>query len=91
MQCASAIRWAGFKEYIYGTSIGTLIKAGWNQIRIKSQEIFAAAIVLEPSTDYIADVLSNETDPYFMWQYNQTYPCPMGCRRTGSDNICRPY
>jgi len=26
--CASAIRWGGFKDYIYGTSIETLIKAG---------------------------------------------------------------
>jgi len=26
--CASAIRWGGFKEYVYGTSIETLIKKG---------------------------------------------------------------
>ena len=26
--CASAIRWAGFKEYIYGTSIDTLVQRG---------------------------------------------------------------
>lgn len=26
--CASAIRWAGFKEYIYGTSIDTLVERG---------------------------------------------------------------
>jgi len=26
--CASAIRWAGFKEYIYGTSINTLVQRG---------------------------------------------------------------
>ena len=27
--CASAVRWAGFKEYVYGTSITTLIYEGW--------------------------------------------------------------
>ncbi|KAL5338382.1 cytidine deaminase-like protein [Aspergillus crustosus] len=28
--CASAIRWTGFKEYIYGTSIDVLVKHGWS-------------------------------------------------------------
>lgn len=27
-RCASAIRWAGFKEYIFGTSIEYLIEKG---------------------------------------------------------------
>ncbi|CAK5263307.1 unnamed protein product [Mycena citricolor] len=39
-QCAAAIRWSGFREYIYGTSIETLIRQGWGQIRISSAEIF---------------------------------------------------
>ncbi|GJC81686.1 guanine deaminase [Colletotrichum liriopes] len=34
--CASAIRWAGFKEYVYGTSIETLVQKGWGQIHIGS-------------------------------------------------------
>ncbi|CRK28731.1 hypothetical protein BN1708_004714 [Verticillium longisporum] len=28
--CASAIRWAGFREYVYGTSIDELVRRGWD-------------------------------------------------------------
>lgn len=86
MQCAAAIRWSGFKEYIYGTSISTLINVGWSQIRIASKMLFLASKDLKPSTAYIPNVLYNETDPYFMWQYNHTYPCPVGCQRSG--DVC---
>ncbi|KAJ2899482.1 hypothetical protein MKZ38_003039 [Zalerion maritima] len=68
--CASAIRWAGFKEYIYGTSIDTLIEKGWGQIRISSIEVFRQSFDLGTVTSLIAEVLTNETDPYFFWQYN---------------------
>jgi tRNA(Arg) A34 adenosine deaminase TadA len=68
--CASAIRWAGFKEYVYGTSIGRLIETGWGQIDIGSPE-----------------VLANETDPYFLWQFQEAYPCPGHCGR-GATGRC---
>ncbi|XP_037043680.1 guanine deaminase-like [Bradysia coprophila] len=89
--CASAVRWAGFKEYIFGTSIGTLTKAGWDQIQITSHKIFSESDHMQPRTFYLPDVLTNETNPYFMWQYNPTYPCPSGCRRTQSNGDCEPY
>lgn len=38
--CASAIRWAGFREYVYGTTIDRLIETGWPQIRIASSDVF---------------------------------------------------
>lgn len=79
--CASAIRWAGFKEYIYGTSIDKLIEKGWGQIRVGSMEIFEQAFDLGTSTRLIGEVLTNETDPYFLWQYDPSYPCPDGCHR----------
>ncbi|KAJ5389129.1 guanine deaminase [Penicillium cataractarum] len=84
--CASAIRWAGFREYIYGTSIAILTEKGWGQIQISSMEVFAASYDLPTQTGLIGNVLSNETDPYFLWQYNPAYPCPKGCSRrlTGS-------
>ncbi|OQO11306.1 hypothetical protein B0A48_05562 [Cryoendolithus antarcticus] len=68
--CASAIRWAGFKEYIYGTSIDTLIEKGWGQIRIVSADVFAASYDLSAATRLMGEVLTNETDPYFAWQYD---------------------
>ncbi|KKY20318.1 putative cytidine and deoxycytidylate deaminase zinc-binding region [Diplodia seriata] len=61
--CASAIRWAGFKEYIYGTSIDTLVQRGWGQIRIASLDVFRQSFDLPSQTRLIGGVLTNETDP----------------------------
>lgn len=80
--CASAIRWAGFREYVYGTSIDTLIEKGWGQIRILSVEVFRQSFDLPNPSRLIAEVLTNETDPYFLWQYDPAYPCPKGCARS---------
>lgn len=82
--CASAIRWAGFKEYIYGTSIDTLIEKGWGQIRINSIEVFRESFDLPTPTRLIGEVLTNETDVYFGWQYDLNAQCPDGCGRVGS-------
>ncbi|KAH6656199.1 cytidine deaminase-like protein [Truncatella angustata] len=79
--CASAIRWAGFKEYVYGTSIDKLVKSGWHQMNISSQEIFDRSNTLAHSTVLIGHVLANETDPYFRWQFAPGTPCPEGCSR----------
>jgi tRNA(Arg) A34 adenosine deaminase TadA len=81
--CASAIRWTGFKEYIYGTSIDSLIAKGWAQIRISSMDVFQQAFDLDSATRLMGDVLTNETDPYFFWQFDPDYPCPTGCQRSG--------
>ncbi|TVY22023.1 hypothetical protein LARI1_G000112 [Lachnellula arida] len=79
--CASAIRWAGFKECIFGTSIETLFEKGWGQISITADEVFAASRELPGRTRLIGGVLANETDPYFSWQFDGGYPCPKGCER----------
>ncbi|KAF7333508.1 CMP/dCMP deaminase zinc-binding protein [Mycena venus] len=88
--CASAIRWAGFREYIYGTSIETLIRQGWAQIRIPSLEVFRQSFDLPDPARLIGEVLTNETDPYLVWQFNPEYPCPTGCVRSGSGSSCTP-
>lgn len=80
--CASAIRWAEFKEYIYGTSIDYLIEKGWGQIRISSKDVFKQSSDLPGNgTRFIPEVLTNETNPYFEWQYDEKFPCPRGCAR----------
>ncbi|KAJ6523374.1 guanine deaminase [Mycena capillaripes] len=86
--CASAIRWAGFREYIYGTSIETLIQQGWAQIRIPSLEVFRQSFDLPDPARLIGEVLTNETDPYLLWQFNPDYPCPAGCARSGNGSSC---
>lgn len=87
--CASAIRWAGFKEYIYGTSVKTMSLQGWGQVQIPSSEVFHRSTGLPSRTSLIGDVLTNETDPYFAWQYNASSPCPATCKRDAS-GICAP-
>ena len=79
--CASAIRWAGFKEYVYGTSINTLISKGWSQIAISSYDVFQQSSSLGTVTSYLGGVLENETDQSFSWQFSTSYPCPRGCSR----------
>lgn len=86
--CASAIRWAGIKEYIYGTSIDYLIEKGWGQIRIASLEVFQESFDLPYQARLMAEVLTNETDPYFSWQYDPAAVCPAGCSRGGSSGGC---
>jgi hypothetical protein len=85
-QCAAAMRWAGIREYVYGTSIQTLVDAGWQQIRITSAELWQRSTDLagpdeEGGDGPIGPVLAVETDPYFVWQYDASAPCPGGCTR----------
>lgn len=89
VKCASAIRWAGFREYIYGTSIDTLVQSGWGQIHIASVDVFKASSDLGTQTRLLGDVLANETDPFFLWQFDPEYPCPVGCSREESGSGCR--
>ncbi|KAI1109246.1 cytidine deaminase-like protein [Nemania sp. NC0429] len=79
--CASAIRWAGFRECVYGTSIETMVRLGWDQIGVPSQEIFARSELLSTTTALIPDVLAAETDPFFSWQFDANAPCPESCVR----------
>ncbi|QSS53969.1 nucleoside deaminase, Fcy1p [Histoplasma capsulatum var. duboisii H88] len=87
--CAAAIRWAGFKEYLYGTSMETLIRMGWPQIRISSREVFEHSTDLPSSSNIIGGILMNETDTYFAWQFDPSSPCPRGCDRPRAGRNCR--
>ncbi|KAK0099540.1 hypothetical protein ONS96_009567 [Cadophora gregata f. sp. sojae] len=80
--CASAIRWSGFKEYIYGTIIQHNYNAGSGVITISSYDVFQQTRQLPGyQTSMLGQILTNETDPLFSWQYNESYPCPNGCVR----------
>jgi len=85
--CASAIRWAGFRECVYGTSIEKLVQLGWRQIGISSAEIIARSNDLGTRTTLREGVLQRETDPLFSWQFDQNAPCPEGCIRN-DDGRC---
>ncbi|KAL3491101.1 cytidine deaminase-like protein [Aspergillus germanicus] len=88
--CASAIRWNGFKEYIYGTSIARLVEYGFAQITISSEEVFAQAEGLPSDTALLGGVLAEETDRFFAWQF-QDGECPVGCSRAeDGDGRCQP-
>ncbi|TDZ19264.1 Satratoxin biosynthesis SC1 cluster protein 4 [Colletotrichum orbiculare MAFF 240422] len=68
--CASAVRWAGFREYVYGTSIARLVELGWGQIRIPSREVFERSAALRLQTRLVVPVLADETDGLFGWQFD---------------------
>ncbi|RPD62044.1 cytidine deaminase-like protein [Lentinus tigrinus ALCF2SS1-7] len=86
--CASAIRFTGFREYIYGSSIQSLVEQGWSQIRVPSIEIFRQSFDLPTQARLLGGVLTNETDPLFAWQFNPDGPCPTGCAR--ANGTCHP-
>jgi tRNA(Arg) A34 adenosine deaminase TadA len=78
--CASAIRWSGFKDYIYGTTIQHNYNAGWGVITLSSYDVFQQTRQLPGyQTVMLGQILTNETDPLFSWQYDESYPCPNGC------------
>jgi tRNA(Arg) A34 adenosine deaminase TadA len=82
--CASAIRWAGFKELIYGTTIDYLVKVGWGQILVSSQNIVSASWALGTSVTVMGSVGTEFTNPLFSWQFQEDVTCPSGCRRMKS-------
>ncbi|KAH8821618.1 cytidine deaminase-like protein [Xylogone sp. PMI_703] len=88
--CASAIRWAGFAEYIYGTSISTLVTQGFTQIHISSEDIIRKSIDLPGTPRVVGGILANETDVYFGWQYQKDARCPEGCVRSKGGETCEP-
>lgn len=65
-----------------------LFEKGWGQISISSEEVFEKSEALPGHTSLIGELLANETDPYFSWQFDQSYACPEGCERK-DDGICR--
>lgn len=48
--CAAALRWAGLRECVFGTSIPTLIGHGWPQIPLRTREIFERSDTIATST-----------------------------------------
>lgn len=84
--CASAIRWAGFKEYVYGTTIQHNYNKGWGVMTLSSYDVFQQSRALPGvQTAMLGRILGNETDPLFSWQYDPEYPCPNGCVRVESE------
>lgn len=88
--CATAIRWGGFKECVYGTGSPTLEMLGWSQIPLRTQYVFDESSHLGRPTLLLGKVLANETDPLFHWQEHPSYPCPNGCQRKGETGLCAP-
>ncbi|KAK0260496.1 hypothetical protein LTR91_001297 [Friedmanniomyces endolithicus] len=86
--CASAIRWAGFHECVFGTSIATLRKFGWSQIDFTSHELFAHTSGLKTTTNLVGGVLADETDGLFAWQFDELAQCPLGCERDAAGQTC---
>jgi len=62
--CMSAIVWAKISLTVFGTSIPFLIKSGWGQITIRSQDVIDHASSFYKGK-VIGGVLHDQTDPMF--------------------------
>jgi tRNA(Arg) A34 adenosine deaminase TadA len=90
--CASAIRWAGFREYVYGTSINGLVQMGWPEILIPSDYVVEKSWRLATPVSVAGSIGTIFTDPLFAWQFQESFPCPDGCIRedlSGGKSTCR--
>jgi hypothetical protein len=59
------------------------------QISLTTEEIFEESGALAGKTRLVKGVLANETDPYFLWQFDGSYVCPKGCARE-EEGGCAP-
>ncbi|KAK5192360.1 hypothetical protein LTR99_010512 [Exophiala xenobiotica] len=89
--CSSAILYGAFREYIYSTPIHgehSLIAHGWPQIDLPSKEIFARSVGRSVRTRIVPEVLVNETEGLFAWQFDGG-DCPAGCaKKEGGKGWC---
>lgn len=92
--CTAASHWQRLKEIVYSVSIDFIAASGRPQIEMASRRIHNAAgelqYDLETATstgellypiDIIRDVLADEMEIYFGWNYDADAPCPAGCHR----------
>jgi len=79
--CTSAIRWAGFKEYICATSIDHLVQLGWGQILIANHEVIERSWLISNGIKFLGSIGTEFTDPFFEWQFQNGGACPKGCTR----------
>lgn len=61
--CASCALWAGLAGVVYGTSIDTLIRYGWQQIAIPQREVIARADFHH--MPIVGPLFTEETDPLY--------------------------
>jgi hypothetical protein len=59
-------------EYIYGTTIQHNYNVGWGVMTLSSYDVFQQSRQLPGfQTSMLGQILTNETDPLFSWQYNE--------------------
>ncbi|KXH25280.1 cytidine and deoxycytidylate deaminase zinc-binding region [Colletotrichum salicis] len=72
-------------KYVYGTTIQHNYNVGWGVMTLSSYDVFQQSRQLPGyQTSMIGQILTNETDPLFSWQYNTSAPCPNECFRVPS-------
>lgn len=59
-------------EYVYGTTIQHNYNVGWGVMTLSSYDVFQQSRQLPGyQTSMLGQILTNETDPLFSWQYNE--------------------
>ncbi|KAE8132243.1 hypothetical protein BDV38DRAFT_275263 [Aspergillus pseudotamarii] len=81
------------------TNCTAILADPYGRFRLTASEAQAAFVGLTlytnaescPMTVLIGDVLANETDPYYLWQFDPAYPCPDDCSHFGNGTRCRVH
>ncbi|KAK9760373.1 hypothetical protein K7432_015680 [Basidiobolus ranarum] len=80
--CQGAIMFSHLGRMVYASSIATITKYGRGQIQIPSWEITHRSPKEHfVDTEIVPDVLREQTDEWFKWQFDPEAPCPSGCQR----------
>lgn len=89
--CAAAVRWAGFREYVYGVSIKELIELGWGQLDIGSEEVIGSGVGMRDKDPEVVlgGVGREQSKLLFGWQFVRG-ECPGGCERGRVEEGCLP-
>lgn len=66
--CSSAVVWTGISKVVYGTSIPFFLKHGWQQMSLRTQEVFDKSPFYHGTV--IGGVLHKETDKVFRKAYS---------------------
>ena len=68
-------------EYVYGTTIQHNYNVGWGVMTLSSYDVIQQSRQLPGyQTSMLGQILANETDPLFSWQYNEVGDCDLKTR-----------
>lgn len=85
---AAAESYAGFGEVVFGVFTKTYMDAGWPLFPQTSKSIYDSALTPTRPKIVIQGVDAPTLNNYYVWQYNTSALCPVGCARSANGASC---